>query len=168
MASRYSVPERLVAFLRPEIKYTQDYTGSILKVTPAFVVDPASDHLLKTAEKWASAPDYNTYDPVHKTYDPVDFQRVELENSYQTNLRVVKIEHRREGGVALKVVNQEGWLFDLREPEFMEAALTGSLVCGMLKSHYVWSRGVNQMRLVRVGSQIHRDRMNGSQGKGAL
>ena len=133
--------------LKGEIKYPQAYTGKMFKCRPAFVTDFYAEYMAKKAREWASRVGVDEYDeaildaPVHR------------------NLTVVGIDHRREGGVALKVITEQGWLVDLREEEFMEATLTGSLRAGVITGEFVWTRGVTQMRLVRVGDKLYQDRL---------
>jgi hypothetical protein len=86
-------------------------------------------------------------------------EEVEIDNTPINRLTVVNVDHRGEGGVAFRVITEQGWFVDLREPEFMEAVLTGTLRDGVIEAPFVWSRGVSQMRLVRVGSKIHTDRL---------
>jgi len=133
--------------LQGEVKYPQAYTGKKFPCRPAFVTDFYAEYMAKRAREWASRVGVDDYDeavidaPVHK------------------KLWVVGIEHRREGGVALKAITEQGWLVDLREPEFMEAALTGTLKKGVITGEFVWTRGVTQMRLVRIGDKMHRERL---------
>lgn len=150
MSRQYAVPDRLIAVVKAEATVTQDYTGKRFKCRPAFVTDYYRPGLLNTARKWGNKTWGKT--PVSPP------EEVEIPNDPLTKLIVLNIEHRREGGVALKVITEQGWLVDLREEEFMEAALTGALVGGVITGEFVWSRGVNQMRLVRVGSKLHQDR----------
>lgn len=143
MPAKYGIPPRLVVVLRPEVTYTQDHTAAKFVVRHAFVVDREASGLVTSAKTWGGP----------------DATVLEIDNTPWTDMLVLGVEHRREGGVALKVLTTEGWLVDLREDEFMEAALVGTLVRGHLTDQYVWSRGSNQMRLVRVGGRLHTDRL---------
>ncbi|MDB4278115.1 hypothetical protein N9917_00645 [Deltaproteobacteria bacterium] len=152
MGKRYSVPDKVFVVLKGEIKCPQAYTGKKFKCRPAFVTDFYAEYMAKRAREWASRVGVDDYDetvldaPVHR------------------KLIVVRIDHRREGGVALKAITEQGWLVDLREPEFMEAALTGTLQAGVITGEFVWTRGVTQMRLVRVGDTTYNDRIKYGNG----
>lgn len=138
------VPDQVTYVARAAIQYTQQYTGRVFNVRPAFVLPSVSKAMLASARKWAGQVD------IEKTAG----------NRVQTYIQVVGIEHRSEGGVAYKVITDEGFLMDLREPEFMEAFLTGKIgKDGFISGQYVWSVGGNQMRLVRVGSPMHSERL---------
>lgn len=152
MGAQYAIPDVLVAVVTNEITYKQSYTDKPFRVRPAFVVDSLAKGLVERAQKWGAERTLNV-------------EEIVLDNTPITGLTVLHIEHRREGGVALKVRTPQGWMVDLREEEFMEAALTGTLQNSVLTDHYVWSRGVNQMRLVRVGSHMHKERL--AYGNGA-
>lgn len=152
MGKRYSVPDKLGVILRPETSISQDYTGERLACRPAFVTDFYAEYMLKKAREWGAG--------VGRTKAlPSELEEVTVPNDPLTRLVVTSIVHRREGGVALKVITEQGWLVDLREPEFMEAALTGTLHASVITGEFVWSRGITQMRLVRVGSQLHTERL---------
>lgn len=149
MGAQYAIPDVLVAVLKPEMTYKQSYTDKPFRVRPTFVADSLTPGLVNRARLWGS----DRLQPGEVT------EEITLDNTPITGLLVLHIEHRREGGVALKVRTPQGWLVDLREEEFMEAALTGTLQNGVLTDQYVWSRGINQMRLVRVGSHLHKERL---------
>ena len=141
------IPEHVTYVARAAIPYLQAYTGKGFNVRPAFVLPSTSKAMLATARKWADR------------VGGVDLEKT-VPNRAHTNIQVVGIEHRSEGGVAYKVINDEGFLMDLREPEFMEAFLTGKIGRdGFISGSYVWSIGGNQMRLVRVGSEIYSTRL---------
>jgi hypothetical protein len=154
MGAQYAIPDVLVAVLKPEISYKQSYTDKPFRVRPAFVVDSLATGLVGRARTWGE----------DRLKPGEAIEETTLDNTPITGLVVLHIEHRREGGVALKVRTPQGWLVDLREEEFMEAALTGTLQNGVLTDQYVWSRGVNQMRLVRVGSHMHKERLTYGNG----
>lgn len=148
MAKKYAIPDKLVAVLRPETTLPQNFTNLRFKVRPAFVAD-AHTNLVETARRWGAER--------LKPGEQVD--EVALNNDPITELTVLGLEKRREGGVAIKVVLPNGWYVDLREEEFFEATILGTLHAGVIRDQFVWSRGVTQMRLVRVGSHLYNERL---------
>ena len=150
--TQYAVPEKLIAVLLPEFTRPQDYSERKFRARPAFVVDALYPRLLIDARKWGESM------LQHPPFKNAVIEEVELDNTPISQITVVGVEHRREGGVAFKVITEQGWLVDFREEEFMEAALTGTLVSGAITGQFVWTRGIGQMRLVRVGDTTYNQR----------
>ncbi len=159
--TRYAIPDKLVAYMREPEEVFQAFTKKVFPLTRAtFVVDGNYPSLEKAALKWVNQP-IGYRDPPGSclwSYRAPVSEILELKNDPVTDLTVLSITHRREGGVAIKVITPQGWLVDFREEEFMEAAITGALHSGIFHGEYVWSRGGNQMRLVRVGSPTWEER----------
>lgn len=144
------IPAEIIIVSRPPSPIKQTYTGKDLQVRAAFVVPSTSAKMLGTARVWAK----RWMDP---SEEPIEVTR---QNTPMRNLQVVGIDHRGEGGVAFKVITDQGHYVDLREPEFMEALLTGRIgKDGFIRGEYVWSVGGNQMRIVRIGSAIYNERL---------
>lgn len=154
--AQYAIPDKLVAVLKGEQKFPQDYTGQVFRVRPAFVVD-ANTNLVETARKWGRG-------ETRYHNENLTFEEVVLDNTPLTRLTVLSLEKRREGGVAIKVMTEQGWLVDLREEEFFEAVITGAVEDSVIIGEYVWSRGITQMRLVRVGSHLYNERIKFGNG----
>ena len=151
MATSGSIPTALVATLRPEQLVVQSYTGKTFPARAAFVVDADSEKMVASAKIWASRSRWNVTAP-----DP---DVVELPNDPFTQLWIIRVEHRGEGGIAYKVVTEQGWLVDLREDEFMEAVFEDRVRAGVITGEYVWSKAGSQMRLIRVGSKKYKERL---------
>jgi hypothetical protein len=149
----YCIPEKVIAVCRPSEVYTRTYTGEKIRVRPTFVVDAESDKMLSTAQSWARGGQYG------KRHDPKDIDCLPHANDVMREIRLVGVDHRREGGLAYKVVTPQGYLVDLREDEFLEALFSGRMTPdGTIVGEYVWSRGGSQMRIVRVGSKLYQER----------
>mgnify|MGYP001573061000 CR=1 FL=1 len=144
------IPIDVTIISRPEQTISQAHTGRQIKIRPAFVVPASSTKMLLTARRWAAS-----RVPLDTVIDEVT-----RSNTPMRNLQIFGVDHRSEGGMAFKVITDQGFYVDLREPEFMEALLTGRIEKdGFIKGEYVWSVGGNQMRIVRVGSAIYKDRL---------
>jgi len=147
----YCIPEKVIAVCRPIKVYKRAYTGEKIEVRPTFVVDAESDKMLVTALDWARNGIYG------KRLDAAAYPQ---DNEVMTELRLVGVDHRMEGGLAYKVVTPQGYLVDFREDEFLEALFNGRIMPdGTIVGEYVWSRGGSQMRIVRVGSSLYKERL---------
>lgn len=107
---------------------------------PAFPVNPKSKQ--DTAKSWSS-----TEEPIYSG-----------PNTPLSDLRIVRLDHRGNGGRAYKVIAQEGpyagTLFDLREDQLLEAMLTEGVGVngGVVGGQWVWGSVGSQTKLIRVGS----------------
>jgi hypothetical protein len=92
-------------------------------------------------------------------------------NSGFTNIRLWTIDTRAEGGRAYKMIDEEGRYFDIREDLFLEAAYNGEIKQTkegiVLTGTYVWVRAHSQMRVARVGSEIHKALLAAKERKNA-
>ena len=146
-----SIPETLVAVLKPQHDYRRSHTDDIVTCRPAFLV-PTGSKLLTTAREWGSGSSrWHTPNPPHHYWEETDIPNTPLES-----LRLVGISKRSEGGLAYKVVDHRGWLTDWREDEFLYALMNGHINAeGYISGDYVWGKHGNQMRLVRVDSALY-------------
>ncbi len=118
------------------------------KVLPAFPVDDADEKARDKATQWAERGYYGQPKQVAK-YQTVD-------NVPVKDVRVFSLEHRGQGGRAYKVIIGKYYV-DLREDVLMDTMLqVGIQAGGLLLGEYVWAKMGSQMKLVRVGSELHR------------
>lgn len=144
------IPTEVIIVSRPESSITQAHTGRAVKVRPAFAVPSTSAKMLLTARRWAAS----------RVPTGMVIDEVTRDNTPMRNLQVIGVENRAEGGMAFKVLTDQGHYVDLREDEFMEALFKGRIgKDGFIQGEYVWSVGGNQMRIVRVGSAIYNERL---------
>lgn len=142
------IPDHVTVVCRPDISFQQGFTGRTIVTRPAFAAPSSSKKMIATARRWANRPGIGAV------------SEFTVSNAPMRNLQVVGAEHRSEGGMAFKVLTDHNFYVDLREPEFMEALLTGKIgKDGFIQGEYVWSVGGNQMRIVRVGSAIYNERL---------
>ncbi|HEY5268340.1 MAG TPA: hypothetical protein VII94_04360 [Candidatus Saccharimonadales bacterium] len=118
------------------------------KVTPAFPTDSEDVKGLATAKQWAE----RTYrEGPEKTA-----QTTIVDNKPVKNIRVFSLEERNNGGRAYKVLIDK-FFVDLREDVLMDTMLkVGISPGGILQGEFVWAKMGAQMKLVRVGSELHR------------
>ena len=123
------------------------------KVTPAFPVDSKDDKTMKRAIDWATQDgwDYTTNKRKVKKHDTK-----EVKNHPLSNVKVLSLEERGNGGRAYKALI-DNFYVDLREDVLMDTLIqAGVEPGGLLKGEYVWAKMGSQMKLVRVGSELHR------------
>lgn len=123
------------------------------KVTPAFPVDSTDEKTMKRAIDWASnnGYDYTTNKRITKPHTVH-----EVENKPVKNVKVLSLEQRGQGGRAYKALIDKFYV-DLREDVLMDTLLqAGVAPGGILQGEYVWAKMGSQMKLVRVGSEVHR------------
>lgn len=115
------------------------------EIKPSFICDKDSKTAHETAKNWASG--YGRTRPYNHEDRP---------NEPWEGLKVWDLEVRGNGGRAYKVITPDGLYLDLREDTFLEAMMTyGIGVGGELPGQYVFAMMASQMRLVRVGSDLH-------------
>lgn len=114
-------------------------------VTPAFATDSSNEKTIETGRQWAKG--RGKQQEVRETTSP---------NEPFADLQIVNLEHRAQGGRAWKVITKDGYYFDLREDILLEALYAcGIDKGGVLKGQYIWGKVGSQMKIVRVGSQLH-------------
>lgn len=131
-----------------ELTYTE--------VTPAFVSDADNQKTIKTGMNWASSMCSKWNHQTRQAEVIGKVQTLRRENRPISGIKVIGLEHRAEGGRAYKVVTPDGFYFDLREDVLLDTMLTqGVQPGGVLVGEYQWARLEAEMKLVRVGSQLH-------------
>lgn len=126
-----------------EIKTSFNKTGSA-HVRPAFAQNAEAKS--NTALRWAGTNLAHT---------------LEVPNNPITTLELYDIERRSEGGRAWKVgiplkKGAARLLVDLREDVLLDVILMGKAAKGILQGPFIWAINGSQMRLVRVGSTLHK------------
>ena len=175
------IPKIMVAYLKPSEKRVGDgncatrwsfptdrrETAGFEKydASEAFVVPEDSEAFNKSAMSWACG--INKWDT--RTPKPEEISKVtkaSFTNKAFTNLRWVGVDSRMEGGVAYKVVTQEGWLVDLREDVLIDCLYEGEIkqlknqpqgAGTYFTAQFVWVVMGSQSRIVRVGSTTYQD-----------
>ena len=123
-----------------------------IKVLPTFPADASEPKMIQKAISWASN---GYYDPVK---GHVDRQHtiVNKNNDPIKNVKVLSLEQRGNSGRAYKVLI-DNFYVDLREDVLMDTLLqVGVDPGGILKGDYIWAKMGPNMRLVRIGSELHK------------
>jgi hypothetical protein len=116
-------------------------------VLPAFPADNSDEGMLSKAKSWAEQSYYNQ--PKKTSQAKV------VDNKPINNVRIMSLEHRVNGGRAYKAAIDKFYV-DVREDVVMDAILKeGISPGGILNGKYVWAKLISQMKLVRVGSELH-------------
>jgi len=120
-------------------------------VIPAFPCDPTNKKKMETAVSWAT---YRNGRGQNKKAPTV----VRRKNEPFETLRVLTLEARREGGRAWKVVDGDGFYFDLREDVLLDIMRhCGMLKNAVIKGKFIWAVVGSQTKIVRVGSGLHEE-----------
>ena len=128
-----------------------------LEVIPAFVCDSKSKTAKGTGERWALRNARNNSSKV---------QTMTMRNDPVDGLRVVALHKRSEGGRAWKVIDKHGFYFDMREDVLLDVLRFASVgPGGRIQDKFVWGIVGSQIKLVRVGSELHKALLAGSERK---
>lgn len=125
-------------------------TGTTARVDPAFPVETGNAKTLETAQRWAVG-----------WSDKATAPSTEIPNEPIAKITIVNLELRDEGGRAYKValpsIGGRTPYVDLREDVLLDAMLTNGVgVGGVLEGPFVWARVGSHLKLIRVGSVLHR------------
>lgn len=161
IATSGSIPERLKLICKPETQVQRfwdwrspDRKEESLRVKPAFVSDATNAKTIKTGISWVG--NY-TWDPVTQKYVTHQPELLERDNTPISGIKIFSLDVRSEGGRAYKVVLPDGIYVDLREDVLLDTMLhAGISPGGVLGGEYVFARVASQMKLVRVGSELHK------------
>lgn len=125
------------------------------EVFPVYVSDSSNSKTLATGRAWAkqNATTWNGKKQVTRELPP----EVTRKNEPFTGVHVVGLDVRMNGGRAWKCVIDEGkYYVDLREDNLLDVMRTeGISKGGYLNGEFIWARIGTEMKLIRVGSEIH-------------
>lgn len=159
------IPENLKIVLQApkEISYTVLGETITKEVRPAFVTDAAKSQ--GVALRWAQDGSQHWVNGKRVTREGAG-RIVSVPNKPFSQLQLVNLERREEGGRAYKVVTEDGYLVDLREDVLFDVLMTsGAAEGGVLRGAFVWGMNSTQMRIVLVGSPLHGECVEGTQLK---
>lgn len=162
-----NIPEKIVYIYSVTSKISRGFDDMEQKieslVIPVFISDASNAKTIQTGIRWAQPSAYEyifnettkRYDHVARAVMPEVIQDVR-ENKPFTNIKIVSLEHRGNGGRAYKCTNEDNFWFDLREDVLLDLLIEeGISKGGYLNGSYIWARVASQMKLVRVGSELH-------------
>lgn len=113
------------------------------KVVPTFPVE--TGRKLDTAIAWAT-------DGKHKA------KCIDVPNDHISNVKIMGLEERGNGGRAYKVTIDDKYYVDMREDVILEVIFDGGILPGgVLTGEYVWGKYGAQMKLIKVGSSTYNE-----------
>lgn len=143
------IPANLIYVSRPEQEIRLEWDDEIgsdnstsYKVLPSFAVEAGNAKTLETAVSWAKW---------GRKAKPPQLER--KNEAFHITLR--GLEKRDRGGRAYKVVDSQGYYFDLREDVLLDVMLHCDITQGQINADFIWAKVGAQMTLVRVGSELH-------------
>jgi hypothetical protein len=85
-------------------------------------------------------------------------KQVIVDNSPIDNIKVIGLDIRGNGGRAYKVVIDDLYYVDMREDVILDVMFeTGIQAGGKLNGTFIWVKYGSQLKLVRVGSELHKE-----------
>lgn len=152
------IPKTLRIVHKVDVTITEPISKREYQVWPAFYIPDGDEKRLKTARDWAVKTD--------QSWTGGAFGERVVPNDAIKKLTLVGVEHRSEGGLAYKVITPDGFLVDLREPEFWHSFFKGNVdsKSAEIRGEFIWVLNVTQMRLTYVGSPIYEKALQ-AQGK---
>jgi hypothetical protein len=144
------IPEKITYYCKPSINIESSFDELDIEffattAMPAFPIDPTNEKTAATAKQWAQG--------YGKNIDP---RVIETNNDPITSVEIVGLEIRDQGGRAYKAIVRDDLYVDIREDIILEAILNKGIRNGkFINSEFIWCRIGSQMKLVRVGSQLH-------------
>lgn len=152
----YCKPEQPVGFDWDDVGI-QDSEIKSIQASSVFVTDRDNPKTQATAQRWA---DVNEWEMDPTTKKRVKSNKnatvIDVPNDPITNVRIVDLHVRGNGGRAYRALINDKYLVDMREDVMLDAMIN----CGMdknaiLRGEYVFALVCSEMKLVRIGSLLH-------------
>ncbi len=157
------IPDKLIFISRAPIKVVNKFEDcdegeeiNSFEARPTFIA--TNQKTKETGLAWAG----NSYDGeyVDGKWKPAPKKKPlveEFDNTPFKKLRIVSYEQRREGGGAFKVIAGENYYVDLRNDTLLDILVNADIKQGEAQNcEFIWARMGSQMKVVRVGSAIHK------------
>lgn len=139
------IPDQVTVHTRPVVS-TKNLLGVNINVKEGYAVDSTNVSRNESAQGWAGRAGKSL-----------------TENNKGFTLTILSLTVRAQGGRAYKVVDQHKRMFDLREDSLLEAiANVGILPGGILPGQWLWSLQGSEMKLIREGSDKHKELLSKS------
>lgn len=116
----------------------------------AFISDSTNPNTIRTGMDWAR---YYYKPGTNLSSRAPTILQTPLLNTPRTGYTITGFEHRREGGVAWKVLTPDRYMVDLREDVLLEIILSGGIAeGGRIIPELIWAIVGSQMKLICYGS----------------
>ena len=148
-----SIPVNLKIFIRPKVNVKFKFDDieaapdvAVVSAYPAFVTDATNPKTQLTAERWAKGYWRGTD----------KFTTEERPNTPTSNVRIIGLDVRGNGGRAWQVLVDDTYIFDMREDVLMDSLLhIGAEVGAKLNGEFIFASVNSEMKIIRVGSLLH-------------
>lgn len=132
--------------------------GKKVTVFPAYPCDTANPKNLESGRVWAEDGCFSySWEGGKRIETEVAKIQEEVFDNKFTNIQVVSIEYRRQGGRAYKVIVNGKYWVDFRDDVLLDVLIeAGVKKGGVLNGEYVFARVGSQMKLVRIGSELYK------------
>ena len=141
----------IIGYVPEEIVFIYSLSKQVgeVEVFPAYIADSKNEKTIESGESWAKYCGYSKEERKVK--------KEKRKNSPIKNIQILELEYRGEGGRAYKVFIPNGEFYiDLREDVLMDIILNvGISPGGVLNGEYVFGVVGSQMKIMRVGSELH-------------
>jgi len=147
------IPERLIIFCqRPYEREAVD--GETYMVTPAYPVDEKADKkVIENARKWSNERTFR-----NGSYLNIPGKEEIVENKEFTNIRIIELDIRGQGGRAFKILLNNKYYFDMRENDLLEIiGKHGIKAGGLLVGKYRLIKNGSQLRIVNIESKLYNE-----------
>jgi len=147
-----NIPERVTYFYSSSKKLVTEcyWDNPLLKagwkgqeVIPAFCSNADNEKTCETGKRWAQDYSNKKVETLTRNNDPMP-------------IKILSLEKRNEGGRAYKIVTNENFFFDLREDVLLDTIINCEIVKGVPTGKFIWATVGSEMKLVRVGSDLHK------------
>jgi hypothetical protein len=158
------IPDNLTIYSRPPVNQ-EDLFGNIVTVRDSYAVDSTNEKRKESAERWMNNIPQVLWDHVTRDYIQNNVEDTKITNvpNQGFKLRILDLEVRSQGGRAYKVVDQNSNQFDLREDTLLDVIKNvGILPGGELPGTYIFSLQGSEMKLIREGSEQHKELLDAS------
>lgn len=148
------IPEKIKYVFSIELPFqigTNWDKNKIIKGYQSFIIDSNKSKSFNSAAKKALLlAKYNASNMTTALYD-------EKENSSISNVKILHIANNGSGALSYKGLIDNKYIVDLKDDLILDSALkNGIKKGGILKGEYIWGVVNNTMRLIRVGSELHK------------
>ena len=152
---RFHVRSATKVRFRWEDMEEKELTSKSYDVYPTYVADAKNKKTNETGEKWANE-SMATWNGKAYVKPPSNATVVDLPNEPFTDIKIMDLEIRGQGGRAYKVLIDGKYYVDLREDVLLDTIFEcGISKGGILKGEFIFAVVGSQMKLIRVGSLLH-------------